>query len=1837
MNQFRKTIAIAFTVFTMFLASNIYGQGPNVPEAAGFEPVDASDMVNLLTGDFTYVLPLLNVPSPEGGYPIALSYHAGIAMDQESSWVGLGWNINPGAINRSVNGYPDDWGKTSVNELFYDALWSEDYYDLGIGATIYGVDIGLGASWGSNKSLGGFVSVGAGFGGANSGLSAGVTLGTSGVGIYGSAGFKGMGGISVNASTNGIGVGYGLNSGSGAGMGVGLNWSPDTGVSGGISINQSLGNSKSVGMGINFSSNGISPNAKINGNQSGVSVDGGSISSGDYDINYSSNGFNLPLYFFYFNYGHTEVKYSLYKKNHLTLSGILYPYHANKTKLINSTSSYLLEENFFMDVKTIHPEFFSPTGNYLEDDFFIGSNNIILPNYDNYIVSAQGLSGSIKPSSFQELNLSARGQGEQIEADVNTAFVTKNFDVFVDQYYDIGAKTHFYFDNTYGSFLRINRGNIFKPPNVNTATEQTLLLFETVQDNTYSLDYTPDGELIMSNSRKREGNFVETFTNEQIKAGNVVGFIEAKGINRQSDIAFIDKGIGAYRITTTDGRTYHYSLPVYNFELFYKNFENENNENESFFELEKTKPYATHWLLTNITGPDYVDINNNGETDDEDYGYWVEFDYGKWSDGYAWKGPMDGYDVLKRDLHNDSYSYYWGRKQIYYLDAIKTRTHTALFVKEVRKDNMSSGGINVWNQKWISGNFDLDIYCKKFSSDKRIESVHMGGDLVYKPNGNSEILPTHSGVSPILRYDGKKGTARYVDIPKNKSMSLKQIILLKNDKLIETIESIKASGNLINTIQGHFLTNIFYHDIYYTPEVQGHPSYQYENGDRRYDNPLTIKTFDIHQHQNVLDISDIATLDLENKAERVINLDYDYSLATNTVNSSSVDKGRLTLKNILFKGKSGFALIPPYTFEYANSSTPYSKTLKDNWGYRKNNPKVWSLSKIITPTGGEIQIEHESDVTLSATGDELIFKLGNSQYTLTATNTDISNRICYIDSHETETSIEIGDNVTVRYDYFITPHEPMIHATVTGYIVEKMVGFDNKFKVSFTHNGGGYIDEITSVSTNTPLEFIGGGLRTKSISVSDEFGVVTKSEYNYDSPITGRTSGMSSYIPSKGFQHIPYVSELPSPGVLYGNVKLTNKDSNGRILGGSEYVFETIKPYNKGGDYLFTAGDAFGVKRNQTESFLNGAVNAKKYTIDNKLGNIGRLKSVIVYNGENQILRKKINNYKTNLEADGEIGVTQESFKSIKRVTFGGTVTTYNIVSSSKVNYPSVLESSTSIEGARSHTTYYRKHNFLTGQLMESESYMSNGINLKSQSTPAYKKYLEMGSKADNINNKNMLIQQALNYTFIDNNGSWKPIGVGISTWNNYWEYTNYDGSLNTPQNPNHKIWRKHRTFVWDGEINANGELLNYNIATDHNFDWNPSATQSSPWKQVSEITKYDHYSLPLEARDINNNYTVTKTTDDSSKVLLTCNAAFGDAFYSGAEFDYLDNSNFLEHLTLGANFRTLEKSHTGAYSVKINGGGTSVSNSTGFILLADQHGAGIYKLSAWVHRDNFSNARIKVGYQGQKEPFNGEKVYAGNWVLMNHYFERKENETNYSTAILIVSNSGELYVDDFRLHPIESSMTSYVYNDYDELTYVLGSNNLATLYQYDNAGRLMRIFQETINTSTITGGFKKVKEYKYNYKRSTDIGSGGGSGGGGGGNECELTVGLTERDINNLEEPSTAEFYAYGFAGGTISITALCSRENGPSWGDGHFKIMDGNNSVIEDFSLHTSSDPVSTSRTIDIPSSGLLKFSIQHSNHPRETNGYSKITIDSATPNTLCIDQSKNSFEDRDDTPFE
>jgi hypothetical protein len=86
-------------------AKNDFIGGPTQPEMSSFKSVSADKLVNLFTGDFSYNIPLIDV----GGYPVNLYYDGGVGPEQEASWCGLGWNINPGSINRNVRGVPDDF------------------------------------------------------------------------------------------------------------------------------------------------------------------------------------------------------------------------------------------------------------------------------------------------------------------------------------------------------------------------------------------------------------------------------------------------------------------------------------------------------------------------------------------------------------------------------------------------------------------------------------------------------------------------------------------------------------------------------------------------------------------------------------------------------------------------------------------------------------------------------------------------------------------------------------------------------------------------------------------------------------------------------------------------------------------------------------------------------------------------------------------------------------------------------------------------------------------------------------------------------------------------------------------------------------------------------------------------------------------------------------------------------------------------------------------------------------------------------------------------------------------------------------------------------------------------------------------------------------------------------------------------------------------------------------------------------------------------------------------------------------------------------------------------
>lgn len=121
------------------------GSGPGQPEFSSFSPASASELVDPFTGDLSYNIPLMEVD----GYPINIFYNSDITMDQEASWVGLGWNLNVGSISRSMRGMPDDMNADPVENQNWVKPDISVGLKYGLSAEIFGVGIG-----GAGLSLG---------------------------------------------------------------------------------------------------------------------------------------------------------------------------------------------------------------------------------------------------------------------------------------------------------------------------------------------------------------------------------------------------------------------------------------------------------------------------------------------------------------------------------------------------------------------------------------------------------------------------------------------------------------------------------------------------------------------------------------------------------------------------------------------------------------------------------------------------------------------------------------------------------------------------------------------------------------------------------------------------------------------------------------------------------------------------------------------------------------------------------------------------------------------------------------------------------------------------------------------------------------------------------------------------------------------------------------------------------------------------------------------------------------------------------------------------------------------------------------------------------------------------------------------------------------------------------------------------------------------------------------------------------------------------------------------------------------------------------------------------
>lgn len=827
-----RPISLTLILFLSINQISTFAQtsGPISPEAASFEPFDMTDIVNLPTGDFVYNIPLFEVPGPGGGFPISLSYHAGIMPTEDASWVGLGWSLNPGAINRTVNGYADDYfnAKGTTRQFWSGGTTTTKSYSVNVQFPgIVGANVNLTVSRDTYKGTG------YGFGG---GVSLGYNDGRVRLGVNAQVGTSPYGGsayMSVGASA-GVGIG------NMASANVGVGYSTANGLSAGVGLSSAF-----TSVGVNISSSGLNSSFSVMGNSGSRNVSNRNY--GNISTETESSGFTASLVVVSVSFKKETTRYWINAIDELSINGVL---HLESSPIGMISSSYFDDHDY--DVYTAlelgHKESFELTP---EPDATFGGT---YPDYDTYQVVGQGIVGNMRPYIYQA-HLNKRNDFN------NTNDGREDYVKQVAIGYNNNDRTHFRFINDFSNDM------------LNEQNDWTL---ETKNDNLYP-DYEFDelDERFGFRDYELSGTrHIEHYTNKEITDG-IEGFLEANatGFDR-SELDQINQ-IGAFAVTNESGVTYHYSLPAYTRDEYLFSKKRDESKGLHYNHYEKREPYAYVWHLTAMTGPDYVDRGSPG-LDREDWGYWVEFEYGKWTEHFAWRNPGLGFNT---DMDQEFDSYSEGQKEVYYLDAIRTKSHTAYFVKDLREDAKSN------------------TYIIKHRTNRGMPRLHQNK---YHEGSFEEIVPEKEPYCEGEKTDGAivTGTLKQYKAYPTKSLKLTKIILVENNlgKIPEPID--KSNG----------IEYKLYNGAYWDKD----PDESIIGCDF---SPLRIN---YHLYQNVLDEYDLARMEddgLMQKSIKSIEFVTDYSLAPGTPNSSS---GKLTLKALESYGIEGTSYMPPTLFDYDN-------------------------------------------------------------------------------------------------------------------------------------------------------------------------------------------------------------------------------------------------------------------------------------------------------------------------------------------------------------------------------------------------------------------------------------------------------------------------------------------------------------------------------------------------------------------------------------------------------------------------------------------------------------------------------------------------------------------------------------------------------------------------------------------------------------------------------------------------------------------------------------------------------------------------------------------------------
>jgi len=709
--------------------------GPAQPEFQSFTPIGSNDMVDLFTGNFGYNIPLMEID----GYPITLGYANVDNADQESSWVGLGWNINLGEVNRVVRGLPDDLKNETIERRVHLKNQVDGRVDLGINLEVFGFKMK------KLKKLMGKLS-------KKAKRSGGINFYYGRNNYYGQYGGIGVGaGASMNMGRHGLSAGLNMDFSSNKGGNIG--------VSGGYAYSKVNEKKLMQRMGLNYSrgfntrqgysSPVISGNYTISDLKDKNSVNGIAEEKGyrdgdcrDMDFNRTSgfstggpiipgllnyvptmsNQTNIDAYSLGFSvpgikiaagiYGTIGVTYShsttmLQENGDRQAYGYLYHGYSDKNSLLdyqrdnagifNKNIPNLPMASTTYDIYNVNAHGAGGSFRPFRNDFGVLHDPAVLErnNTDNFGIAAELGFGTI-----MHLGVDFRYTNVKFESGILPGKKKKrvpNYKNFNTNIYGpsgqifSGLKEPYFFKQQ-GEFTlnqaynnRRPRSNMFYFYDANMASNNDVSYAKEIQNYT-SQDGLVNGVATSKSPISRVGGKRKSHHISEMIQISPNGSKYVFGIPAMNNITK-ETSIGLGNNIAPEFQTGICKVPGIETAS-----QGKSGSRDEFYTYTKTPAHAHSYLLSSILSSDYIDITNDGVSDD-DLGNFIKFNYNLADDDYRWRMPYSdgeehaffeaGFNVESKD---NRASYTAGSKELWYAHSIESKNSVVEFYTSPKSD-----------------------------------------------------------------------------------------------------------------------------------------------------------------------------------------------------------------------------------------------------------------------------------------------------------------------------------------------------------------------------------------------------------------------------------------------------------------------------------------------------------------------------------------------------------------------------------------------------------------------------------------------------------------------------------------------------------------------------------------------------------------------------------------------------------------------------------------------------------------------------------------------------------------------------------------------------------------------------------------------------------------------------------------------------------------------------------------------------------------------------------------------------------------------------------------------